>query len=207
MRPAPRLLALITLNALAQGLWLARATSTGPRQFLQWNLFLAAVPWLVALALPYARSARLYWPLFFVWLAFFPNAPYLVTDFVHLRARPPVPLWFDVLFFSAFAAAGCALGWDSLARVHGSLRRRIGARAALVIVALTVVLCGFGVFLGRFARLNSWDVLVDPLQVVRSSAQALSQPRALVFSLAFSALVGAGYLFCAPARDALDEPA
>lgn len=195
-----RLLALISLNGLAIALWFCRAVLVGPQFWmLGWNLFLAIVPWVLSLGLRPTQRSTAFWPVLISWLVFFPNAPYLVTDFVHLRPRAPVPMWFDVLFFASFAFAGCALGWDSLFRAQWSIRQRLGDRAALPFVFTCVALCGFGVFLGRFERLNSWELITDPLDVIRASLAALTSPRALIFSLGFSVLVGAGYAFTAPA--------
>lgn len=195
-----RLLALVGLSALAGALWAFRATLAGPRfTFLFWNLFLAWVPWLLSSALP--RTRWLFWPLATLWLAFFPNAPYLLTDLIHLRPRDGAPLWFDVLLFAAFGLAGCAVGWASLSAVHRELHRRWGATRAALAVVTCVVLCGVGVFLGRFARLNSWELFTDPLDVAQTAAASLQQPHALVFSLAFAGLVGAGYAFTRPCVD------
>jgi uncharacterized membrane protein len=60
------------------------------------------------------------------------------------------------------------------------------------------MLCGVGVFLGRFERLNSWELVTDPLQVALTASQALLEPKAMLFSAAFSGVVGAGYLFTRP---------
>ena len=196
-----RSFALVAVSLLAIGLWGARSLVTGPRfVFLWWNLFLAWVPWLVSSSLRFTRRGLFFWPLLTVWLAFFPNAPYLLTDLVHLKHRPPVPMWFDVLFLASFAWAGCLLGWDSLSQVHHELRARCGARLARAFIFASVLLCGVGVFLGRFERLNSWELVTDPLQVVTTSIEALTQPRAGVFSLAFASFVGVGYLFTRRAR-------
>lgn len=195
-----RSLALVAVCALALGLWAARATVVGPRfVFLWWNLFLAWVPWVLSASLRFTHRGLFFWPVLFSWLAFWPNAPYLLTDLVHLKARPPVPLWFDVLFLASFAWAGCLLGWDSLSRVHGELRTRLGATRAGVLIAASVLLCGVGVFLGRFERLNSWELVTDPLQVAKRASEALLTLRAGVFSIAFASFVGAGYLFTRPA--------
>ena len=192
-----RQLALVALTFTAGMLWLGRASQVGPRfSFLWWNLFLAWVPWLLSLAM--TRARRTFWPLAFTWLAFWPNAPYLVTDLIHLKPRAGVPLWFDALLLCAFAWAGCALGWDSLFTVHRVLERKWGARRAALAVTTCVGLCGVGVFLGRFERLNSWDVVTDPLGVATTSLDALMEPKAVVFSAAFALFVGAGYLFTRP---------
>jgi uncharacterized membrane protein len=194
-----RLVALVGLSVIAIALWFARASVVGPRfVFLGWNLFLAWVPWVVSVSLRAQQPGWVFWPLTLTWLAFFPNAPYLITDFAHLKARPPVPMWFDVLFLAAFAWAGCLWGWDSLWRVHRALTLRIGARWASFATAVSVALCGVGVFLGRFERLNSWELVTDPLQVAITASQALVSPRAVVFSIVFSALVGAGSLLTRP---------
>jgi uncharacterized membrane protein len=197
VRPADdgvRTLALAALTFLAGGLWFARAAQAGPHfTFLWWNLFLAWVPWVVSFTM--RQAPKLFWPLGAVWLAFFPNAPYLLTDLVHLKPRAGVPLWFDVLLFAGFAFVGCALGWDSLSLVHRELVRRLGERLAALGVAAVVLLTGVGVFLGRFERLNSWELVTDPQQVALTASAALVEPKALVFSLAFAGFVGAGYLF------------
>ncbi len=197
-----RQLGLVAVSVIALSLWSARSLRVGPMfVFMGWNLFLAWVPWLLSLALPRVRRPGWFWSLLAVWLGFFPNAPYLLTDLIHLRHRAPVPLWFDVLFFASFAWAGCLLGWDSLSRVHAVLTQRLGEARAAALVCCCVALCGFGVFLGRFERLNSWELLTAPGRVLRSAGEALLEPRALVFSLVFSLFVGAGYLFTvAPTR-------
>jgi uncharacterized membrane protein len=189
-----RLLALVALTALASALWCFRASYAGARfSFLFWNLFLAWVPWFFSTAMQ--RSRWRFWPLATVWLAFFPNAPYLLTDLVHLKPRDGAPLMFDVLLFSAFALTGCALGWDSLSTVHQELQRRWGATRAMMMTAACVMLTGVGVFLGRFARLNSWELFTDPLDVLHTARASLLEPHALVFSIAFAGLFGAGYVF------------
>lgn len=191
-----RTLALIALSGIALGLWWVRATTWTPGfHFLWWNLFLAWVPWVVSLVLPRVKPGALFWLLTAVWLAFFPNAPYLLTDLVHLKWRSPIPLWFDVLFLASFAWAGCLVGWDSLSRVHDALLERYGALRAGAFVMLCVALCGVGVFLGRFERLNSWELVTAPTRVFASSIESLQQPRALLFCVAFAAFVGAGYVF------------
>lgn len=191
-----RSFALVAVSGLALGLWAARSTLVGPRfVFLWWNLFLAWVPWLLSTSLRFTRRGLFFWPLLAAWLAFWPNAPYLLTDLVHLKLRPPVPLWFDVLFLASFAWAGCLVGWDSLSQVHAELCARCGPRLAGTLIAASVLLCGIGVFLGRFERLNSWELVTSPLQVAITASEALLQPRAGVFSIAFASFVGAGYLF------------
>ena len=100
-------------------------------RFLLWNLFLAWVPFVLALVVydRYRRGtplARLL-PALVLWLLFLPNAPYIVTDFVHLSAARTPPLWFDGVELSAFAWTGMLLGFVSLYLVHAVVRHRFGA--------------------------------------------------------------------------------
>ncbi|HEY4672272.1 MAG TPA: DUF1361 domain-containing protein, partial [Gemmatimonadaceae bacterium] len=82
--------------------------------FLAWNLFLAAVPavaaWLFARAMGKNSSTieRIVW--FVVWLVFLPNAPYIITDFVHLIPRPEMPFWYDTALLVSCAGTGLLLG-------------------------------------------------------------------------------------------------
>lgn len=191
--------AVVALTCLAGLAWLARSFVTGPRfVFLWWNLFLAWVPWV--LSAWYVRKPR-HWAtsalVASAWLAFFPNAPYLVTDLVHLKARPPVPFWYDVLLLSSFALAGCALGWTSLDMMRQRVERARGRRWSVLAVTLVVALTGFGVYLGRFLRWNSWDVVTQPLELASAVLSSATEPRAVVFSATFAAFVGAGYLLVA----------
>lgn len=200
--PAPhrgRLAAVSLATALALGIWLIRAGWVGPRYlFLVWNLGLAWIPWLAARRVAEATSPPVLAFTGAAWLLFLPNAPYLVTDLLHLGPRPPVPLWFDVLLFSAFALAGCALGWASLEQVHRRLVRALGRRPAALVVVGVLFLTGFGVYLGRFLRWNSWDLLTEPLALLGQASAALATRRALGFSALFGAFVGAGYLAAGP---------
>jgi uncharacterized membrane protein len=186
---------------LALAMWAARAAWARPELgFLLWNLFLAWIPWLAALAFAAARAPVALAASGAVWLLFLPNAPYLITDLVHLRPRAGVPHWYDVLLFGAFALAGCVLGWASLEAVHRRVARALGPLAEAVVVAIVLFLKGFGVYLGRFLRWNSWDVIARPSALAAAAASALATPRALVFSVLFGAFVGVGYLVFSPPR-------
>ncbi|MCC6651439.1 MAG: DUF1361 domain-containing protein [Candidatus Eisenbacteria bacterium] len=134
--------------------------------FLCWNLFLAGVP--AGASILFAHECRpggkqagaAAW--FAVWLLFLPNAPYLVTDFIHLHARPPVPLWFDIALLTSFAGAGLLLGWGSVAEVHDALTRARGRAAGWSVAVAALLLSGYGIYLGRFLRWNSWDAFSRP---------------------------------------------
>jgi uncharacterized membrane protein len=170
--------------------------------FLAWNLFLAGLPALAALGFAYsdARGApavvRL--ALFALWLVFLPNAPYLLTDFVHLAPRWPVPLWYDITLMLSFAGTGLLLGYASIADVQAVVTRRHGTRAGWAVALGALALCGFGIYLGRFLRWNSWDVLVSPLELLSHVADRVANPavhpRTLVFTLVWGAGLALGYV-------------
>lgn len=103
-----------------------------------------------------------------------------------------------MLLLASFALAGLALGWGAIEIVHARLAGALGRARAAGAVAVVLLLTGFGVYLGRFGRWNSWDVLARPRAVLAAAAEALGDPRALAFSVLFAALVGAGYLLVSP---------
>ena len=204
---------LVALSSLAGAMLGARFARTGSDMFsfLAFNLALAWIP--VALAWSTTRLWRrgLRAPALasgIAWWLFFPNAFYLVTDLVHLRERRPVPLWFDVALMVAFGAAGTALAVASLARMHGEVERRLGARLGWSFVALVVLSAGFGIWLGRVKRLNSWDVLLAPGEVLRVAGGPLVHPlrhvAAWLVTAAFGATLGAIYVAVRAQRAAAD---
>lgn len=172
-------------------------------RFLVWNLFLAWIPYgLSLIASGLARSRRhmriftaLVW---LAWLAMFPNAPYILTDMVHLFDMPPRIWWFDLGTICTFALAGCFLGVVSLRIMHDLIRPKIGAVGGWVFVIFVAALSGFGIDLGRFSRLNSWDLLTRPqvalAHIGQSLADLLTHSRTLGVTLMFGAMVLVTYV-------------
>jgi uncharacterized membrane protein len=149
--------------------------------WLLWNLFLAWVPYGLSLVTSFlhARGATRWWslvPLGVAWLLVFPNAPYLLTDFIHLRSRQGIPLWFDAALLGLFAATGWMLGLLSLDVWKRLLEERVGRAGAWVGVALVSVLSGYGIYLGRVERWNSWDVLTEPRPFFLAIREHLREP-------------------------------
>jgi uncharacterized membrane protein len=188
----------------ARAFWLRELTYV----FLLWNLVLAWVPYLCALLLrrvhrhgrtvgPTRFSSGLLVALFVAWLGFLPNAPYLVTDFIHLRYRVSAPLWFDAVMLASYAWAGVGLGVASLRICAGIVRATYGAKVSAVVVVLSAIATGFGIYLGRFVRLNTWDVATRPLTVLETSLSPIvhpfSHPRAWVVTLTFALFFLAAY--------------
>ena len=134
--------------------------------FLAWNLFLALVPFGLSTLLGLSAGplrARLLLPVGAAWLLFFPNAPYLITDLFHLDQRPGVPLWYDLALILSCAWNGLMLAYASLADMQELVRQRLGTVASWAFAAFALLLSSFGVYLGRYLRFTSWDVLSNPL--------------------------------------------
>jgi len=193
------LLGLLTLVLLG-----ARWVAIGrPLWFLVWNMFLAAVPVAVAwLALWTARrrfdSSRRGWAALLavslMWLGFFPNAPYILTDLMHLRNSQPSWLWLDIMVIGSAAATGMYAGLVSLRWMHEAFLTR-GARPLLgwAFVLAAALAAGFGVFLGRFQRWNTWDILTRPGDVLADAWSSLGDVRVLAFATLFALGIAIGY--------------
>ncbi len=144
--------------------------------FLAWRLFLAAVPLGLALWLSRIRRRSVGSAFLGGWLLFFPNAPYVVTDFIHLSPYGRAPLWFDILLIASFAIVALWLGLASLCLAHEWVEARFSARAGWATVILVCPLAGFGVYLGRFGRWNSWDVIQRPTALLADARAQLTTP-------------------------------
>jgi uncharacterized membrane protein len=128
-----------------------------------------------------------------VWLLFFPNAPYILTDFQHLQpVTATAPLWFDVIMLIWFAWTGLLLGVVSLYLMHEIVARNFGAFLGWVFAIGVAGLGSLGIYLGRFLRWNSWDVLQDPLPLMRDLWHIVrypfSSPRIYGFTLLYTLL-------------------
>jgi uncharacterized membrane protein len=114
---------------------------------------------------------------------------------VHLREKPPVPYWFDLIAIMAFAQTGLFLGYLSLYLLQEVVRTWWGRWSSWLFVFSMLALSSFGIYLGRFLRWNSWDVLIAPIDSLRNAAYA-ANPWANIRPLAFSAFFFAFSLIC-----------
>jgi uncharacterized membrane protein len=199
------LAALAGVSAIVVGLVAFRVayTRTADNAGLVWNLFLAWIPLGLALLL-YDRRVRraglaTLIGIGLLWLLFFPNAPYIVTDFGHLTGSTGEKrFWFDGVLIGTAATTGLLLGFLSLYLLQAIVRRRVGAPSAWLFVFATLELGSFGVYLGRVQRWNSWDVFVRPGALLGELARALvdplAHPRPVGVTLLFMSFLAAGYL-------------
>jgi uncharacterized membrane protein len=133
------------------------------------NLLLAWIPLLLALLIQrltgteIRRSPQLILAVV-LWVLFFPNTFYLVTDLTHMAAYPRdgVERWYDILLIACYACTGIFLGSLSLYLLHCVVQARRGVRAGWIFATTMLALGSYGIYLGRFFRLNSWDVVARP---------------------------------------------
>jgi uncharacterized membrane protein len=159
--------------------------------FLLWNLFLALIPFgLSSLLLNVKLPAPLFWLTTACWLLFFPNAPYVLTDLLHLRPFM-VPVWYDLLMLISFAWTSLMLGFVSLSDMQGLIRQRSNQVIGWLFVGMALGLGSFGIYLGRFLRWNSWDVLTQPKRLLSDILEPLINPLSNISTYGFTLLLTA----------------
>lgn len=199
---APQL-ALFLVSAIGVGLVALRMALSGRGQqlYLVWNLFLAWLPLLLAWRvqkLEQRGQARgwSFWATASAWLLFFPNAPYIFTDLIHLTHRTRGHVWTDMTLILLFSMTGFLLGFLSLYLMQSVVARRFGWRTGWVFVTAVAGLSSFGIYLGRFLRWNSWDVLLNPVGLLRDVGDLAANPFAQRGTVSFQ-LLYALFLFLA----------
>lgn len=148
--------------------------------FLNWNLFLAFLPWMFSTILiiypNLQKSKIIITGLVLSWLLFFPNAPYILTDLFHLRLKTSMPIWFDLVLILSFAWVGLLFGFMSLWDIEKILGRRISMRLMPIVTVILLFLGSFGIYIGRYLRWNSWDIIRDPFQLFYDIGDRLLNP-------------------------------
>jgi uncharacterized membrane protein len=175
----------------------------GRQLYLIWNLFLAWVPLILALIIAHLNQRnqlRGWLPLAATsaWLIFFPNAPYILTDLIHLRSSTHERFWVDLLLILLFGFTGLVLGFLALYLMQQVIAQRLGRAAAWFFIPVMAGLAGFGIYLGRFLRWNSWDILLNPFGLLRDIGWWLvhipRHPTLLFLPMLFAILVGIAYV-------------
>lgn len=169
--------------------------------FLNYNLFLASIPWMVStliLSVPSINNKKgMQWLALASWLLFFPNAPYILTDLFHLKYTKGMPTWFDLTLILSFAWTGLVFGFISLKNIEKLFEKSISTFLSQVLVSCLLFLTAFGVYLGRFLRWNSWDILQEPMGLLYSIAHRfvypLEHPRTWGMTLFFGLFLNLAY--------------
>ena len=175
--------------------------------FLGWNLILAMVPYgitFIAQTQPLLLARK--WSfgiIFLVWLLFLPNSPYIVTDLVHLKLSSPHSIFYDIILILSYAITGFMFGIYSVLEMTRFLAFHFSERAVRIIIWGISFLCGFGVFIGRFLRFNSWDFITDPSTVFLEIAQNLQNPLAWLLTFYIGLLMLLVTLWLSTSRNAM----
>lgn len=199
------LTSLILASMASCAILVAKRLLLGPAShlFLVWNLFLAWLPVVFALAACWAGSegANRRWTYRFAaagWFLFFPNAPYILTDIIHLGPRFHRNYWPDLVLILLFALTGLVLGFVSLFLMQRQLAQRHGWLVGWCFAGLMTLLGGFGIYVGRFLRWNSWDVLFAPHVLMEDAFKWLAgvpaNPRTLLLPLLFGIMLLISYV-------------
>ena len=192
--------------ALGVSMVLGRMVVTGTITyvFLIKNLILAWIPMIPALAInrmdlrQHSRKLMML-VLFGIWLVFFPNAPYIITDIIHLKTKHGAPFWYDLVMMFTLAWNGLLIGYVSLMEIEQFIERHKGPIVARMAAMAFLIAGGIGVYVGRYWRWNSWDVVARPEMIISDLMQVfldpLSQKGLLGFTIFFSAFLILSYVF------------
>ena len=147
--------------------------------FLVWNLFLALIPYFISRRIIKKANSNkrfFFWAGTIVWLLFLPNSFYILTDLFHLDMNETVPLWFDLALLLSFAWSGLLAGTLSIRHMERYFEVNYGPASDLFFLYPVMFLNALGIYIGRYLRFNSWDVLTDPFQLVKEIVYLFIHP-------------------------------
>ena len=148
--------------------------------FLPWNLFLAFLPYAITewiWAHPRMAKNKVFLSGFMtLWMLFIPNSFYILTDLFHLDNFHSAPKWFDLLMIFSFAWNGLLLGLMSVRKTELILEGISGRGFSLFIVFMVMWLNAFGIYIGRYLRFNSWDIITQPFSLFNEMFEVLLHP-------------------------------
>ncbi|MBI4783860.1 MAG: DUF1361 domain-containing protein [Oscillatoriophycideae cyanobacterium NC_groundwater_1537_Pr4_S-0.65um_50_18] len=161
--------------------------------WILWNLFLAFIPLVLSFWLfrrkTIQKRSLLWWLVFVVFVAFLPNAPYMLTDIIHLirGTRAGYAMWLIILIFIPLHLMAILGGFEayvvSLLNQGSYLKRQGAGQFVFWSEILAHALCAIGIFLGRFIRFNSWDLVTDPADVLTTTMNTLTSRQPLLIIL------------------------
>ena len=166
--------------------------------FLIWNLFLAYIPYYIS-SVAKKRGQNISKNkliiALFVWLLFLPNAPNIITDFIHLNYVKANIVWLDIFILFSFSTTGLLLAIVSLYDIYKIIEQKWNSKFANYFSLSATFLCGFGIYLGRFLRFNSWDVFTSPLTVLKKSLWSINDPKTWFITISFGTFLYIIFMF------------
>ena len=173
---------ILYLLGLAFFLNILRVVLFGSTAFLYmfWNMFLAFVPFFISsILLLRTNKENIIKPFFIIgfilWFIFLPNAPYVITDFIHLGRIRAVPAMFDVFLLFASAGASVLMGLYSISHMEKILLLKFTKKITNIIILITILFTSFGIYLGRYLRFNSWDLFISHNSLITSIWKMFTQ--------------------------------
>ncbi|MEE9361488.1 MAG: DUF1361 domain-containing protein [Cellulophaga sp.] len=161
--------------------------------FLVWNLFLAGIPFLITQTLIRYMKPKsnkfIDFIGFFTWLLFLPNSPYIITDLIHLQNKNSNLLWLDLLLVFVFAINGLVLGLLSLLDMYQIISKTYSRKIASFTIFKVCLLCGYGIYLGRFLCFNSWDIITQPTNLFYRMINSVYEPKVWLMTFAFGGFI------------------
>lgn len=172
--------------------------------FLIWNIFLSWIPFVISLIISKLYFSSKKFPIMtfllgFLWLIFYPNAPYIITDYIHIGSKyikqgyiltfnPELILWYDFVLISLFAIISLSLGFLALNNIQYIIKDRFNSFISWTIVIVVNILSSFAIYLGRFIRFNSWDIIYNLDNIIKTSLNILNA-NTIAFILLFTLLL------------------
>jgi uncharacterized membrane protein len=171
-------------------------------KWMSWNLFLAFIPLALSIWLFRTGASRrsfsfslIWWIGFLVFYAFLPNAPYLLTDVIHLidDIRKIESVWIITLILIPTYLIVILAGFEayviSLINWGYYLHRISKSQWILWMELITHALCSVGIYWGRFLRLNSWDFVTQPdALLIKGADEILSKQPLAIITITFAIL-------------------
>ncbi|NEP58279.1 MAG: DUF1361 domain-containing protein [Symploca sp. SIO2G7] len=174
------------MKALLAEAWKAWNRHSG---WMIWNLFLAFIPLALSFWL-FRTNTRsrsiIWWVGLIIFILFLPNAPYLLTDIKHLigAIRSNYSIWVITLVLIPQHLTVILLGFQAyvicVMNLGYYLQQQGASKFILWAELMTHALCAIGVYLGRFQRFNSWDLVTQPNDLAMSVINDLTAKRPLL---------------------------
>lgn len=197
-KKANQLLLFFGVYCLSLLLVRAKITNSVYLFFLIWNVFLAVIPYVISahlLTLDLKKTAKFKVLIISaIWLAFIPNAFYIITDLVHLVNSDGHLFWLDLIILSSYALIGFAFGILSLLDFEKILQQFTSSKKVQFIIPAICFLCGIGIYIGRILRYNSWDIISNPVALAYDLLQMAISLKSILFSLHFGVFIYFSYL-------------
>lgn len=148
--------------------------------WMLWNITLALIPFFISsLLLLFSNDGKLNKTIFivgmFLWILFIPNAPYILTDFIHLGTTRSIPILYDIVLLFSSALTGLVVGFYSFSHIEKIVSLYYKKTVTYGIMGVFMFLASFGVYLGRFLRFNSWDIFINHTSLVNNIWKIISQ--------------------------------